>query len=77
MSPVEKRVSEIREKTSSQVGKERITKSDEQWKVELSEEEYRVMRKAGTEPRMVGRNSGHFLCLEKELRVTTAIYDYH
>lgn len=42
------------------MGKERISKSDEQWKSELSEEEYRVMRKAGTEPPFSGEHNLNF-----------------
>lgn len=35
-------------------------KSDEQWRAELSEEEYRVLRKAGTEPPFSGEYNLHF-----------------
>lgn len=31
-----------------------VDKSDEQWRAELSEDEYRVLRKAGTEPAYTG-----------------------
>ncbi|MEJ2508775.1 MAG: peptide-methionine (R)-S-oxide reductase MsrB [Gammaproteobacteria bacterium] len=34
---------------------EKITKSDEQWREQLSPEEYRVTRQGGTEPAFTGR----------------------
>ncbi|GAB3965980.1 peptide-methionine (R)-S-oxide reductase MsrB [Streptomyces sparsus] len=44
-----------------------IDKPDEQWRAELSAEEYRVLRKAGTEPAFVGeytdtRTEGVYSC---------------
>ena len=47
-------------KTSNQVANDRISKSDDQWRAELSEEEYRVMRMAGTEPPFSGEHNLNF-----------------
>jgi len=38
---------------------EKISKTDEQWREQLSPEEYRVTRQAGTEPPFTGRYNAH------------------
>lgn len=38
----------------------KLTKSDEEWRKELSEDEYRVMRQAGTEQAFTGEYNLHF-----------------
>jgi peptide-methionine (R)-S-oxide reductase len=47
---------------------EKITKSDEDWKKQLSPEQYQVTRKAGTEPAFTGKywktkDSGTYTCV--------------
>jgi peptide-methionine (R)-S-oxide reductase len=47
--------------------KEKIKKSDEEWKKELSDEEFRILRKKGTEPPFTGKyhdnkKKGRYFC---------------
>ena len=59
-----------------------MKKTEEQWKAQLSDEEYRVTREAGTEPAFTGRyyknkETGiyHCICCAKSLFSSTEKYD--
>lgn len=60
--------SETSKKTAPSVGaKERVVKSDEQWKKSLSPEQYRILRKKGTERAFTGKyndekRAGTYVC---------------
>jgi peptide-methionine (R)-S-oxide reductase len=50
------------------IAQEKVSKSDEQWKKELTPEQYRVCRKKGTEPAFTGeyydtKTSGTYTCV--------------
>ena len=60
----------------------KVEKSDEQWRAQLSEEQYRVTRQAGTEPAFTGKyhdckDSGTYLCVccKQPLFVSDTKYD--
>lgn len=53
---------------TEKVAQEKVIKSDEQWKKELTPEQYRVCRKKGTEPAFTGeyydtKASGTYTCV--------------
>ena len=55
------------EKTETMKTSENITKSENQWKEELTPEQYRVLRKCGTEPAFSGefynhKEGGNYTC---------------
>lgn len=63
--------------------KEKIVKTDEEWRSQLSETEYQVTRKAGTEPPFSGRFWNHFengvyrcICCGEPLFKSDAKYDH-
>ena len=62
--------------------KDRVQKSDEQWRKQLSPEQYQVTRQSGTEPAFTGKyykskETGiyHCVCCDQPLFVSDAKYD--
>lgn len=65
-----------------QTTKDRITKSDEEWRKQLSPEQYQVTRQSGTEPAFTGKyykskDTGiyHCVCCDQPLFTSDAKYD--
>lgn len=67
-SPDTDRSQDVAQNTSdSSTSEDKITRTDEEWREQLSEEEYRILRKAGTErpgssPLLKEHREGEFLC---------------
>ncbi len=47
------------DKTNDDMKKETVLKTEEQWKNDLSDEEYRILRQCGTEPAFTGKYYNH------------------